>query len=275
MGNEAQKPAEVPATQMPAYMQKFMQQNQQDAASMATASVSVPRLSYRGKRWRFVEDKQEELVPTLTVPVVILGVEPDAGHMIKTYYKEGYKPGSTDPPTCSSSDGIRPDVWVSSKQSNLCSQCQMNVFGSATSMSGGKAKACKDGKRLWVAKPSNLKKQYGLNVPVMSLKHLSEYGKYIAGNKYPLALVITEMGMDESKEFPVLTFKHIGFVEEKDAELAIKVNTERPWKSTFGDMPLLPDTGPEGGAPVLPKPDVKPQVPGTGAAPAAAGKSVD
>ncbi len=264
---------QVPAVQMPTYMQKFVQQSNQDTASMATASVSIPRLSYRGKRWRFVENGVEELVPTLTVKVVILGVEPEAGHMIKTYYKDGYKPGDTDPPTCSSSDGIKPDMWVTSKQANTCMACQQNVFGSATSMSGKKAKACKDSKRLWVAKPDKLNKCYGLNVPTMSLKNLSEYGRFISANKYPLALVVSELGMDDTSEYPKLTFTHAGFVEEAHAEIAIKVNTERPWKSAFADMPLLPESTEAVGGSPLPRPDIKPQVPGTG--PAAPQKSVD
>jgi len=226
---------------VPAYMQKFMQNSQADAASMATASTSVPRLSFRGKRFRWTENGEEELVKNLTVDVIILGVEPDAGHFIKTYYDKPYNPGDTDPPTCSSSDGIRPDAWVSDPQADYCSKCAKNVFGSATSRSGGKSKACQDGKRLWVAKPDVPKKFYGLNCPVTSLKNLSEYGKYIGNNKYPLGLVITTLGMDDESEFPKLTFTHNGFVEEVHADAVIAINAERPWRLDFGDRPMLPD----------------------------------
>jgi len=269
---EDKKPdAGVPAVAVPDYLKKFQVpgQSQPDAASMATASISVPRLSYRGKRWRFIVNKEEELVPTLTVKVVILGVEPDAGKFIKTYYKKGYQPGDSDPPTCSSADGIRPDAWVPEQQSTLCAPCPQNVFGSATSMSGGKARACKDGKLLWVCKPGDPEKLYGLKVPVMSLKNMSEYGKYIGRNHYPLALVVTELGMDETAEYPKLTFSHAGFIEEKFSEQAIQINSERPWRSTFANAPLLEDAVPQK---QIPSPSgAQPQ---TGAD-SASGKSVD
>lgn len=229
------------STQVPAYMQKFMQQAQNDADSMATSSISVPRLSFRGKRFRFVENGEEELVKELTVDVVILGVEPEAGKMIKTYYDKPYEPGATDPPTCSSSNGISPDVWVSDPQANYCSKCEKNVFGSAKSRSGGKSKACQDGKRLWVAKPDDVTKVYGLNCPVTSLKPLSEYGKFIKKNNFPLALVVTTLGMDDESEFPKLTFEHKGFVAEEQSEKAIAVNMERPWLMNYSDKPLLPE----------------------------------
>lgn len=225
------KPVAQETKQMvvPEYMKKFMEQSQEDTESLMTSSMSVPRISYRGKRFRFIENGEEELAKEMSIKVVILGVEPGAGLFLKTYYDTGYQPGSSDPPTCSSSDGLKPDSWVSSPQANLCRQCPQNVFGSATSVKGGKAKACKDGKRLWVARSQDLEKYYGLNIPVMSLKNLSEYGKYIAKNKYPLSLVVTEIGLDDNSEFPQLTFQHAGFVQETMVETITKMNTERPW----------------------------------------------
>lgn len=246
MADETQ--SNVPA--IPDYMKKFITNNQEDAASMATSSISIPRLSYRGKRWRFIEGGEEVLVPELVVPVIVLGVEPAAGKFIKTFYLKGYQPGDSDPPTCSSTDGVRPDAWVTAQQADLCANCGQNVFGSATSMAGGKAKACKDGKRLWVSRPEEPKKFYGLNIPVMSLKNLSEYGKYVGRNQYPLSLVITELGLDDDSEFPKITFAHKGFVEEANVEVVAKINTERPWRSTFAG-PLLDSPG---AAKALPQP---------------------
>ena len=222
----------------PDYLQKFMNQSNHDVASLATASISIPRLTYRGKRFRFVKNGEEELVKDFTVKVVVVGVEPDPGKFVKTYYEKQYEPGDTIPPDCSSTDGIRPDTWVSSPQSQYCSNCPKNVFGSATSMSGGKAKACKDGKILWVMKTDDLSEPYGLKIPVMSLKNLSEYGKYIHKNGYPLSLVITEIGLDDEAEFPKLTFKHSGFVEEASSEAIVKINTERPWRA-FKEVVLI------------------------------------
>jgi hypothetical protein len=245
---ETKKPAPAQETKevaqvMPEYMKTFMEQSKADTGALVSSSVSVPRLSYRGKRWRFIVDGEEELVKDLAVKVVIVGVEPEAGRFIKTLYLSTYAPGDTSPPDCSSSNGINPDVWVSSPQAPRCQQCPKNVFGSAASRTGGKAKACHDSKRLWIVKPDDTEIVYGLNVPIMSLKNLAEYGKYIARNNYPLALVVTELSMDDESEFPKLCFNHNGFVAEKAAKDVMDLNQRRPWKTVTVipfDQPMLP-----------------------------------
>src|ERR1044072_6218380 len=88
----------------------------QDAQSMSAASNSVPRISLRGREFRFVESGEEVKKVRDRIRVVILGVEPDGKAMIKTWYKGGYTSGSKEPPTCSSDDGIRPSNWVQEKQ---------------------------------------------------------------------------------------------------------------------------------------------------------------
>jgi hypothetical protein len=250
---EQETEAQVPQ-QVPEYMKKFMSTNMHDTASMATSSISIPRLSYRGKRFRFIMNGEEELVKELSVKIVIVGVEPDPGKFVKTYYDKGYEPGDSAPPTCSSSDGIRPDSWVSDPQSETCGRCLKNVFGSAVSRSGGKAKACKDGKILWVARLDDSETHYGLRVPVMSLKNLSEYGKYIHKNGYPLALVVTELSLDDEAEFPQLVFNHVGFVKEEQAEGFVKANTDRPWR-TFTNISLLETSEPT--RPAIAQPEEK------------------
>lgn len=248
-------PAATQSVGVPAYMQKFMQQSQNDTNSMAASSISVPRLSFRGKRFRWIENGEEELVKALTVDVVILGVEPEAGKMIKTYYDKPYEPGSSEPPTCSSSNGVTPDAWVSDPVNPTCAHCPNNVFGSAVSRSGGKAKKCQDGKRLIVAKPNEIDKYYVLGVPVTSLKNLSEYGKYIGKNQFPLSLVVTTLGMDDDSEFPKITFAHNGFVAEDKVEAAVELNSDRPWRSTFGSQAILPEHSSISGRSNIPQPD--------------------
>jgi hypothetical protein len=238
--------AVVPA--MPDYMKAFIEQSKADTGSLISSSISVPRLSYRGKRWRWIVDGDEEIEKSLAVNVIIVGVEPDAGRFIKTFYASAYTPGDTTPPDCSSSNGINPDSWVTSPQSNRCQNCPKNIFGSATARDGkGKAKACHDSKRLWVIKPNDPEIVYGLNVPIMSLKNLSEYGKYIAKNNYPLALLVTELSMDDDSEFPKLCFKHAGFVQEDMSKDCIELNQSRPLR--VGATAALPFDGPTNPAP--------------------------
>jgi hypothetical protein len=242
--NKIEKQETAVAPVMPDYMKQFMAQSGADTSALISSSISVPRLSYRGKRWRFIVDGEEEVVKELTVDVVIVGVEPDAGRFVKTYYKAAYNPGDSSPPDCSSSNGVGPDAWVSSPVAQRCNQCPNNVFGSAASRTGGKAKACHDSKRLWVVRPGDMDIVYGLNVPIMTLKNLAEYGKYIARNNYPLALVITELGMDDEAEFPKLTFAFKGFVEEDYVKEAVDLNTTRPWRTISApivEVPMITD----------------------------------
>lgn len=239
-------------TAMPDYMKGIVAQQSADTGAMVASSISVPRLSYRGKRWRYIVDGEEELVKELTTSVVIVGVEPDAGRFIKTLYLSTYAPGDTSPPDCSSSNGVTPDIWVATPQAQRCGQCPKNVFGSAASRTGGKAKACHDSKRLWVVKPDDPEVVYGLNVPIMSLKNLADYGKYIAKNNFPLTLVITELSLDDEAEFPKLCFAHRGFIAEEYAKEVMELNQHRPWKVIV--VPILMNDA--GGQAVLPAPPV-------------------
>ena len=236
---ETSEETKAVAPVLPEYMKAFVAQNQADTNSLVSSSMSVPRLSYRGKRWRWIVDGVEEIEKQLTANAIIVGVEPDAGRFVKTLYLSAYTPGDTTPPDCSSSNGIHPDSWVSSPISPRCQGCPKNVFGSAVARDGkGKAKACHDSKRLWVIRPGEPEIVYGLNVPIMSLKNLSEYGKYIAKNNFPLALLITELSMDDDSEFPKLQFKHVGFVDEAAVQDCIRLNQEKPWRVVNAALPF-------------------------------------
>lgn len=214
---------------------------QTDADSMAAASVSIPRISLKGKKFKFIEGG-EESAKTDTIDIVILGVQPDASHMVKTFYANGYVAGDTSPPTCSSTNGIAPDAWVQSPQNDRCSTCPKNVFGSATSANGKKTKACRDSKILWVTKPESVNGTvFACNVPVTSLKAMAEYGTFIRKNNFPLSGVITRLSMDEDSEYPMLQFEHIGFLSEQQFTVAVDRNQSKDWMANMPAGPLLED----------------------------------
>lgn len=226
---------------VPAYLQKYMIQNSAMTEAMSSVSTSVPRISLKGKKFQFING-DDESKKTSEIDVVIIGVTPEGPGMIKTYYAEGYDPSNTTPPDCSSSDGIRPDSWVTEPVSDLCKSCPMNQFGSAKSASGKKAKACKDSKRLWVIKPDDvIGTIYALNVPVTSLKHMSEYGKAVGKAGFPLAAIITHITMDEDSEFPMIHFSHKGFLPEKDGVRALERSMDKEWDNSADSVPQLPN----------------------------------
>lgn len=234
----------APATEVanvnavPAYLQKF-QGNTSDADSMASASTSIPRISLKGKKFQFINgDDESKKVDEINV--VILKVEPEGSRMVKTFYAGGYNPADTAPPDCASSNGINPDSWVQSPVSQSCSQCPKNVFGSATSPSGKKTKACRDAKRLWVVKADEPEGTvYGLNVPVTSLKAMAEYGKEIRTAGIPLAAIVTQITMDEDSEFPMIHFARNGFLNEEQGMAAIERSAAGDWLAPVSNVPQL------------------------------------
>lgn len=227
---------------VPEYLRKFMEQNggTNDADSMASANTSIPRVSLKGKKFQLING-DDESKKSDDIHVVILGVDPEGGRMIKTYYASGYNPADTAPPDCSSSDGAAPDAWVSNPVASNCANCEKNRFGSATSPTGKKTKACRDAKRLWIAKPDDIVGTvYGLNVPVTSLKDMAEYGKEIRGMGIPLSAVITRIYMDEDSEFPKIHFERVGFLNEETGVQALERNAARDWMASVNTRNALP-----------------------------------
>ena len=206
--------------------------NVAQVTSMESGSGGVPRISLKKSKFT-AKNGDEELKLGESIQVVILDVAPMIGFN-KTYYAEGYKPGSADAPDCSSDDGLRPNSFASSPQNDKCVTCKMNQWGSAVSMSGGKAKACKDSKRLYVKLAEELNDDkapvYLLNVTVMSLKPFGAYGKALAADGIPSpALVITELGFDEDASVPKLTFKNLGIMGDKEVEAALGLAEAKAW----------------------------------------------
>lgn len=231
---------------VPEHLRKFLTNTaaSSDTDAMASASISIPRISLRGRKFRVIEGGEEIRRPADELFVVILGVEPGSGLMAKTYYAKGYTSGDSSPPDCSSANGIHPDPWVSNPVSDKCNGCPMNVFGSAKSANGGKAKACKDSKRLWVVEPDNIDGTvYALGVPVTSLKAMAEYGAMLKANGIPSAAVITRLSMKDS-EFPELLFEYVGVLEQAPMEAAMLRNEKKDWDLNTGPMLEHKPSGP-------------------------------
>ena len=201
--------------------------------SMESGGGSVPRISLFKSKFTAKNGDQETKLGE-EIHVVIVGVTPEHGFS-KTWYEGAYQPGSSEPPDCQSTDGVRPDGFVSKKQSDLCANCQQNQWGSATSMSGKKAKACKDSKRLYVKLAAELDDAdaptYMINVAVMSLKPFGQYGKELAKEGIPTpAIVITKLSFDEDAAVPVLKFTNEGILEEAHCAKALELAEAKDWE---------------------------------------------
>lgn len=208
---------------------------------MVSGGVTTPRISLKGKIFRFKEGGDEVEKVKENLDVVIVGVMPLHGTS-KTFYAGDYNPDSSDPPDCSSMDGVQPDNWVTSPINNLCATCANNKFGSAISMGGKKSKACRDSRRLYVIKASEMKdetpKVWLLNVTVSSLKPLNNFSKELAkqGITTP-SVVITRLNFDDDADYPMLTFDALGTLNETMAKASLAIAADKEW-----DMPSSPVT---------------------------------
>jgi len=222
---------------------------------MNVANSGIPRISTKGKVFRQRDDSNEVKLGQ-SIDVVIVGMSPEYG-LAHTYYKDGYTPDSNDPPDCSSQDGIKPDYWISKPVSSLCANCPNQSWGSAKSMSGKKAKACKDSKQLYVAMAKDFGgdpkscKLWGLSVTVNSLKNFSNYGKQLAANGIPSPhFVVTNISMDEDEAVPKLVFSIRGVLNEalgKESNIRNKAkewdsfSSVEPQRALSQTIPTVPD----------------------------------
>ena len=220
--------------EIPDYLKGIVDESAKD---MISVGGSVPRISIKGRQFRFMKEGDEIHKQTDPIHVVILGVVPQT-HMAKTFYLHGYQPGSTDPPDCSSFLGEVPDSWVDNPQNPTCKGCPQNVWGSAKSMSGGKAKACKDSKRLMVvsakdvADGSEEPTVWIFNVTIASLKALTEYGKFLMTNTLPMSAVITQIEFVDA-EFPQVEFKFLSVLNETSGLLMMEKSKRAEWMDGY------------------------------------------
>lgn len=227
---------------VPDYLRKY-QPEVDSTKDMITETGSAPRISLKGRQFRFKVEGEEIFKTSDPISVVIVGVVPEGGLMARTYYINGYTPGSDDPPDCSSFFGEIPDAWCQSPQSRFCKDCPQAKWGSAKSMSGGKAQACKVSKRIMVYDASQIDQEdktlYLMNVTVASLKALSAYGKWLVSNHLPMSAVFTKVSFIDS-DFPQVEFTFDGVLEEKNGIEMIAISERKEWMDTKPDSSKAP-----------------------------------
>jgi hypothetical protein len=206
----------LPNGQLPDYLRGYESETND---SLITGGISLPRISIRGKQFRFRKDDSERAL-ALGVPlrVVILGAAPKKG-LSKAFYDSSYHDGADDAPACSSSNGVTPDSWAEKPQSQTCATCPHNVFGSGKDQQGNptKGKACADTKQLLVIPPDNPDGELWMfRVPPSSLKFLSSYGVNLRRHKIPIEGVVTEIRFVDA-EYPRVEFAFASFLESTTA----------------------------------------------------------
>lgn len=169
--------------------------------------VKVP--SGGGRAW----DLGEETVTSLK-GIIVFHTSPNA------YWAETFQGGNT-PPDCSSADG---HVGVGNPGGE-CATCPMNQFGS----DGGKGKACKNMKRLYLLLEGNML-PIVLNLPPTSLKAYRQYTTGLTTRAVTYWACETIMTLRKEKnpegiDYSVVEFK-MGEIIKGDAKAGIRAFRE-------------------------------------------------
>lgn len=204
--------------QLPAHLRRSPEQARAVASELAAGvTAGFPIISYRGKVWRvrkggtevdFV-DRRGNAVPSIDVVFV-----KSNKNLSKTYYKGKWVEGDNSPPTCWSSDGVKPDAAVQEKQHTNCATCPRNAWGSRITEQGKKGRECSDVRRMAVVFADELAKKgkdahtFLMRIPPASLNPLKDYAEKVlgpAGVEY--YAVATQVGFDSGASHPKLTFR--------------------------------------------------------------------
>lgn len=183
-------------------------------AMTAGIGLGFAVVSFRGKVWRVRKGNDETILrddkgnPLRRLRCVLVGSN---SALSKTFYEGAYEPGTSNPPDCSSIDGIKPDIGVENPQSLACATCHNNQFGSKINDNGKKAKACTDSRRLaLVPYPDVANEAFGgpmmLRVPPASLESLAKAVNALRAQMIPPHAAVIDVAFDVEAEYPMLTF---------------------------------------------------------------------
>jgi len=203
---------------LPAHLRRDAAEARADAKEFsAGVTAGFPIISYRGKVWRIRKsgeevayvDRRGNAIQSINVVLVKSNPQPS-----KTFYKGKYSEGDNSPPTCWSSDGIKPDHAVQDKQHHVCASCPRNAWGSRMTEAGKKGRECSDVRRMAVMFYDEFNKKgadahmFLMRVPPASLNPLKDYvEKALAPADIRPFAVVTEVGFDQQASHPKLTFR--------------------------------------------------------------------
>ena len=177
----------------------------------------APKISIKGSQFRVVNGEEETVLDS-SINVVIVGANPK---LSKSWYAEDWsEDNQSSTPDCYSLDGIHPSKNSHAIQNDMCVSCPQNAWGSRTTPTGNKIKACVDQKRLAVVLTEGpFHQAYLLQVTPASLKNLNAYQKELSMRGIVPEIVKTRIEFDTLSSFPKLRFSFRGFNNDKNQKL--------------------------------------------------------
>ncbi len=250
--------------QLPAHLQGRKVANDE---MLGGSFTSFPRLSAMNGRFRIEFRGEKKVIPSFTVPVVFVRANKA---LTKTYFAKSFaEAGEEGKPDCFSNDGMHPDPASPSPQSTTCAACPHNAWGSAPLKSGkqSKAKACPERKKVALLHADTLKSGaiVGASIPAASLGNFFAYVKKVNAKGISLSDIVTLIGLEEDKEFPVWTFTFSRFVTPEEMNIISARSMEEVVEAIIGTNPqaatLPPSPEPAPAPPASPAPAPAPPAP--------------
>lgn len=211
-------------TTLPAFMQNYQGRGLAQALHDTIGSGAPPTLSIEGGRFSLHDGGEPEMVGAFDpkigvyVDVVIIDHNPKKS---KTYFGRDatgalkkFDPANPSPPVCFSDNGIGPSTQAGEPQALTCASCPQNVMGSAVSLKGKPAQACRDSIKMAVVLPQYPEEAWLLRVPPNSFKHLRALTDQCAKAKAELEQVVTRIYFEQGVQ-GTLMFAAMDFVRDE------------------------------------------------------------
>lgn len=187
----------------------------QDPGAGATGG-SFPVLSIQGKVFRIKNGGvQTKITDDRGLPIQQLNVVIVAENLnnSRTYYEGGFDASANLAPTCSSTDGIRPDAYLDNPQAMTCVSCPRSQRDQVTP-GGAHVSACSNHRRIAIVPEGDFDNEaFGgamlLRVPGGSLKNYYAYTNYLRSRRVPFYGVVTALTFDINAAHPRLVFQPV------------------------------------------------------------------
>lgn len=198
--------------------------NLSDDFTKSIASASGTRtISIKGGVFRMIVGGEEVAKnEDRAMNFIVVAAAPTLG---RTFYPNTYDESTITGPTCWSSDSKTPDASIASPQSESCATCPQNIKGSGQ----GETRACRYNRRFAVVLEGDMNGPvYRLQLPATSLfgepknekMPMYAYANFLAGHQVPISGVVTEARFDTEAAVPVLKFRAVRPLSEKEVAIS-------------------------------------------------------
>jgi len=193
--------------------------------ALSNAPATGKRISIEGGVFRMmVGGKEVAKSKDREMNIVIVSTAPANS---RVFYDPSvpYVRGQATPPTCSATDGVKPNPGTRDPQSATCDTCPQNIAGSGQ----GESRACRYQRRLAVVLEGDMSGDvYQIILPATSIfgkgngtqnLPLEAYARMLHGNRVGVDSVVTKMEFDTDASTPKLTFSPARFLEADEQEV--------------------------------------------------------